>query len=274
MEIFRQGERGSSVRTERPRAEAPKPARRAEVSEDVMREWYKDLPEAQLQARVKELGEKMQSARDESELRGRISELHDPEVDRLRGEARRAQREQGVITKILRSRAEEQLPREMTREVAFEIAAKAAKDAKAPAHVEAPRDPHAVMNARVRPEGFWERLKRTWFSGRTETPAVSQPQPASVRPTTSVETQRALLSRGVVSARKEAQPERGFFGRFFDRLSGRTRGQERAAAYASNIEKVGKHPEYVLNPRLDKQDGIHEIAPEDLEEVPEVRKAS
>ena len=64
----------------------------------------------------------------------------------------------------------------------------------------------------------------------------------------------------------------GFVQSLWERLTGKAMGRERAARYRSNIEKVGRMPEYALNPVMNRKRARDKaeytvVGPEDLEEV-------
>lgn len=195
----------------------------------------------------------------------------------------------------VRARALKQMPRDkMTHEVTFELGKKQEAVMRAPKpHVEKPKDPYALMSGREKPEGFFGWLKRSMFGSESELMKAEKEKEKKLdarikeekvrlknvtrearvqSPRTSAATQRELMQTRVISARKTQEREPGFLGGLWKRLTGQIQREERAARYRSNIEKVGRGPEYVLNPRLGgarhkSDEDFGEIAAEDLEEI-------
>lgn len=113
-----------------------------------------------------------------------------------------------------------------------------------------------AMSARVKPESFWSRTKRTWFGGTPESTKQSKQESKAFdarvlahdkERAATAQAREDLSQYRVISARQGGSPtqEPGFFGKLWERFSGQTKREERAAAYRSNIEKIhGRVPEY------------------------------
>ena len=187
----------------------------------------------------------------------------------------------------------------MTQEVNFDLEASRAQtpQSQMSAPVEAPRDPYAVMSARVKPqtETFWDRMKRSLFgaSNRGEKPAQKQTRDVTTEalkqrdemirmdrradvqnPVLSQETRQALLKDEVMTARKPVEPTQSFFSKFWNRVTGKTAQLERSNTYGENARMTGRVPDYTQNPPLEnwteqRKDEVGTIRPEDLEEVSE-----
>ncbi len=151
-------------------------------------------------------------------------------------------------------------------------------------------DPYATMSARVRPESFWSRFKRSVFgsgdtaleTAKAEEKRLDERLKQTARdvqvqkPKPSIETQRGLVSDRVLSARKKQETEPSFFQSLWKRISGQSKREERAATYAKNLEKIGKHQEYVLNPTMVGRERMPQSKDVMLveDEEPEIKKVA
>lgn len=120
-----------------------------------------------------------------------------------------------------------------------------------------PVDAYRVQSARIKPESFWSRVKRSWFGGG-DTQMTQQARAKEQALNTQILHERAVVAKEL-QAQQEKQP--GFLSRWFNRKE--EQGMKRSKAYGSNIEKVGgpkvtygRNGEETVQPKTDREDRV------------------